>query len=99
MQELVFIEPSQSKYWYNIKDRLSSYPIGVLHDIEIHFLHYSSPKEAYEKWSRRLARFNIENIIIKFSEAEKKNVFYIEKFQKLSFKNKICFTRFGYSSS
>ncbi|MEM9283825.1 MAG: DUF1919 domain-containing protein [Verrucomicrobiota bacterium] len=35
----------------------AAYPIGVIfEDVEIHFMHYSSAREAEEKWSRRIAR-------------------------------------------
>lgn len=42
-----------SKY----KDDKCNYPIGLLDDVEIHFLHYKTFSEAKEKWSRRCSRF------------------------------------------
>lgn len=38
-----------------------NYPIGRLGDLELHFLHYSSFKEAVEKWERRKVRVNLKN--------------------------------------
>lgn len=32
------------------------YPIGLLNDLEIHFLHYDTEAEATEKWMRRVER-------------------------------------------
>ena len=52
-----FIEPKSSRYIQEIlvDDKLPKYPIGILNnDIEIHFLHYKSEKEALEKWNRRI---------------------------------------------
>lgn len=38
-----------------------NYPIGRLGDLELHFLHYSSFKEAFTKWERRKVRVNLKN--------------------------------------
>lgn len=44
---------SQSRY----HQAPAGYPVGLLGgDVEIHFLHYSSPAEALAKWSRRAVR-------------------------------------------
>lgn len=41
------------------------YPIGLLGGkVEIHFLHYHSEKEAAEKWYRRAARVNFDNLLV-----------------------------------
>lgn len=91
---LNFIKPSESKYKEEIleKDsRFGSYPIGILDDIEIHFLHYKSQEEAYSKWKRRLKRFNWENIIIKFNDQNGCSINDIKKFSRLDYYKKICF--------
>ena len=91
---LIFIEPNKSKYKKEIsaKDsRFGSYPIGLLDDIEIHFLHYKSQEEAYSKWMRRLKRFNWNNIVIKFSDQNGCTVNDIKKFSELDNYKKICF--------
>lgn len=52
-----------SKYHNLIKNIYpTGYPIALLDDIEIHFLHYESESEAQEKWERRLRRINFENL-------------------------------------
>ncbi len=48
---LKFIE--ESKY---IPKESLNYPLALLGDVEIHFMHYKSPKEATEKWARRVKR-------------------------------------------
>ena len=69
--DMKFIKPEDSKYkeYISYKDkRFGSYPMGKLNDVEIHFLHYKSPEEAYEKWNRRRQRINFKNLIVKFND-------------------------------
>ena len=40
------------------------YPIGTLDDVEIHFMHYDTCKEAKEAWDKRKARINWDKIFI-----------------------------------
>ncbi len=40
------------------------YPIGTLGDVQIHFLHYSTCREAKEKWLRRSARILRDRIVV-----------------------------------
>lgn len=57
-EQLVFIEPKESK-WLNSYQKCNvTYPIVKLNDIELHFLHYKSREEAKEKWTRRCERIN-----------------------------------------
>ena len=62
-QSLRFVR--ESKY---IKEFDNSYPLALLDDIEIHFLHYQSESEAREKWQRRLARIHWDNLYFKFND-------------------------------
>lgn len=97
-QPLKFIKFSDSKYYSSIRGQKKnnvSYPIGLIgENIEIHFLHYSSEKEALEKWNRRVKRINWNRLIIKMSirEPDSNLEDLINRFIKLEFKNKICFT-------
>lgn len=69
------------------------YPIGLLgNDIEIHFLHYKSEKEAFEKWYRRLERMNMKNLFIYSSDRDLMTESLLMKFDSLYFVNKLCFT-------
>ena len=87
---LYFIEREESKY----KDYISKeYPIGKIDDIEVHFLHYKSSKEAKEKWDRRKKRINWNNIIFKFSQRDLCSKNNIIDFTNLEYKNKICFVK------
>ncbi len=40
------------------------YPIGMLDDVEIHFMHYENCKDAKEAWGRRKARINWDKILV-----------------------------------
>lgn len=41
-----------------------TYPIGMLGDVEIHFMHYETCQEAQEAWNRRKTRINWEKIFV-----------------------------------
>ena len=47
-----------------IKEEGIEYPIGLLDDIKIYFMHYNSNEEAENKWEERKARINYDNIFI-----------------------------------
>lgn len=98
-QELKFIDISKSKYIRDVKsrkDRRDDYPVGILEDIELHFLHYNSEIEAKNKWNRRKKRINYSNILFKFSDNDLCCRQYVEEFSKLKYKNKICFVAQNY---
>ena len=94
--ELEFIKPSQSKYSYEISsidDRFGKYPIGVIDDIEIHFLHYKDKNEAKTKWNRRKKRVNYDNLLFKFNDQNGCTEEDLKKFNDLELQGKkICFT-------
>ncbi|MBE8724537.1 DUF1919 domain-containing protein [Flavobacterium hungaricum] len=54
-QELVFKQETQFKEYEELYLK-EKYPLALLGDIEIHFLHYKDEKEALSKWKRRLKR-------------------------------------------
>ena len=93
-QELTFIDPKASKYLDFLKSdkRFESYPIGILGDIEIMFLHYHSEKEASEKWQRRIQRINWDKLIVKFNDQNGCTDHDVEAYSKLPYKNKLFFT-------
>lgn len=64
-------------------------PIGVLDDVEIIFLHYKTEEEAYEKWNRRKARINWDNLYIKFSKMNHCTEEHMKQFSELPFEKKI----------
>lgn len=86
---LEFIDATESKYFEELKNRNQTHrPIGKIDDIEIVFLHYATREEAKEKWDRRKARVNYDNIIIKFSRMNLCTEKELKAFDVLPFENK-----------
>ena len=79
---------------YDLSDIRShwNYPIGRLDDVEIHFLHRNTEREAKEKWNRRRDRVNFDNLII-FGH-DMKGCTAIDKvlFNQLPYENKFLFS-------
>lgn len=94
-EEISFIDANNSKYKEELiqNNTFNKYPIGILgKNVEIHFLHYHSQEEAFSKWNERCSRINRNNLLIKFSDKDKCYDELIFRFDKLKFKNKICFS-------
>ncbi len=70
----------------------NAYPIGVLGDIEIHFMHYHSEAEAAEKWTRRSARLNRDDLFVVFSDGAEFRPELLERYEKLPYRRKIFFS-------
>ena len=70
------------------------YPIGYFEgtDVEIHFLHYRTEKEALDKWNRRVSRFNFDNFIAIGFQQNECSPEIIERYSKAPVKNKVFFT-------
>lgn len=80
-----------------------SYPVGILNgNIEIHFLHYHSLEEAESKWKRRSTRirqFQPNHLYIKFCDRDGARPDHFDRFERLSFQNKVSFSVEPNSSS
>lgn len=92
--DLVFIEPKESKHYSELlkKHNNIKFPIGILGDIEIMFMHYSTEEEAYEKWSKRVNRINWDKLIVKFNNQNNFRKSLAKEFEELTYENKIFFT-------
>lgn len=90
--ELKFISAADSAYAETLirRNELDKV-VAKLDDIEIVFLHYPTPEEAEEKWKRRCARINWDNMFIKFSQMNECSDQDIRAFDALDFPNKLCF--------
>ena len=97
-----FISVYDSKYKKYLEEQKLlqyDYPIGILeNNIELHFQHYTTADYAYNKWESRLKRINPEKTLFKFSDGYLATPSHIEEFNKLPFKNKICFTATPYKN-
>lgn len=91
--DIRFISASDSKHAKALVEKNeTNVPIGVIDDIEVIFLHYPNAAEAKEKWIRRSARVNWDNLFIKFSQMNGCTIENIRRFSEIGFENKICFT-------
>lgn len=90
--DLRFIRPRRSKYAASLAPG-AAYPIATVgDDIELHFLHYASEAEAARKWRRRLGRLDPENLIVKFCDRDRCTPELIARFDRLPYRQKVCFT-------
>lgn len=76
----------------------NSFPVGVLEDVEIQFMHYNSEAEAVLKWNRRKQRINWDNIHVKFDGGKDgASNELIEEFDQLPYR-KICLVSEPYTA-
>lgn len=78
--ELFFVKETMFKDYQELYKK-ESYPIALLGDVEIHFLHYTDENQAFEKWNRRLARMpkDTSNWFIKGCDREVSDWDYLDK--------------------
>jgi len=95
-----FIDFTKSKYYnYMLENNHeTNILIALIGDVEIVFLHYKSKEEAFNKWERRKKRINWDNMIVKFNDQNLCTEELINEFDKMNFKNKICFTAKPYNN-
>ena len=88
-KDLKFIK--KSKY---LKEE-QTYPIGLIGDAEIHFLHYKTEEEALSKWTRRIERMlnitNKDDYFFKICDMYNSNENILNEFHELPHKNKVSF--------
>lgn len=96
-QTLKFIPFSSSKQAYRFKNS-KCFPVALLYDIEIYFMHYDTQEEANDKWQRRKLRINRSHMIFKMSERDGATEKTIQDFLNLNYKNKILFTQNNYGN-
>ena len=72
-----------------------SYPLGILDDVELHFIHYESNELALAKWNRRLQRMNkfsdMDNYFFKIDDRDLSDENIIMSFHNLPYRNKVSF--------
>ena len=91
--ELNFIETSKYSKYSKLKEK-HNYPIALLHDAEIHFLHYNSIAEAKNKWSRRLKRIKFDDVTFYIKGCDRDVDdwnFFVKEWNKIEY-NKVFFS-------
>lgn len=93
-QPLEFTSVSKHPMAHKLTETIHrKYPIGLLGgNVEIHFMHYKTEKDALEKWIRRINRVNFNNLFFVFSDGEEFREEILERYEKLPYKHKIFFT-------
>ncbi len=69
-----------------VEEPTVSYPVGLLGDVKLWFVHYHSFEEAVSAWNRRKERLNWENIRIMMTVREMCNDDILSRFEKLPYK-------------
>lgn len=72
------------------------YPVGLLGDIKINFIHYHTFEEAVEKWEKRKKRIEWDNLFIIGTERDGCTYDTLRRFEELPYKNKVIFTHVKY---
>ena len=94
------------KFVYNLKKYISctdmvedpeetikcGYPVGILDDIHIYFMHYTDFTIAKEKWYERCARIHWNNLYYMFTERDGCTLEEVRKFDALPSDKKVVFT-------
>jgi uncharacterized protein (DUF1919 family) len=94
-EPFTFTERSRYPHINALRDsgRRSRYPIGVLRDeVEVHFLHYSEPDDAADKWARRAERVNWDNLYVSLLEYGPAETAVLEEFDALPYERKLVLT-------
>ena len=79
-----------------IKEDEIEYPVGLLEDIKIYFMHYKTEEEAEKKWEERKKRINYDNLFIMMTDRDGCTYEDLKEFDSLIFKNKVVFTHKKY---
>ena len=93
-QDLVFIDPEDSKWAETLKDKSNwgTYLIARLDDIELHMLHYHNEAIARSKWTSRVQRVHHDHLIFKFNDQNGATEQDLADFDELQIPNKVIFT-------
>lgn len=83
------------EYYLSLTPRVEmgeKYPIGILDDIKIFFMHYDNPEEALSKWEERKARVNKDRIFVIMVERDGFSDEDFENFKRIKYP-KLLFTK------
>lgn len=69
------------------------YPVGILEDITLYFVHYESFEQAKEKWIERCKRIHWDNIYFLMTQRDGCSDKQVKEFDELPYQHKVIFTR------
>lgn len=84
------LEEYMQKEIVEIEENSVSYPVGMLGDIKLWFVHYKTFEQAVAAWNRRKKRINWDNIRVMLTVREECSDEILSRFEKLPFK-KVAF--------
>jgi uncharacterized protein (DUF1919 family) len=91
LQPLSFTKSTRYPEMEDFRHRRNNYPIGLINEAEIHFLHYHSEMEAYDKWNRRRDKIDFNNLRFKFClDKDFATLAHLQTFDELRFPFKLC---------
>ncbi len=76
-----------------LPDTGKAYPVAMLKDITLHFMHYATQQEAEEAWNRRKQRIDWDNLFVLMTEKDGCTEEILKAFDALPYPNKAVFTR------
>lgn len=79
-----------------VKEEGIDYPVGVLIDAKIYFMHYENEQEAESKWEERKQRIKYDNLFILFNDRDGCTYEDLMEFDKIPFEHKVAFTNKPY---
>ena len=87
-----YLEQELTEY----EDSSVNYPVGMLDDIRINFMHYESFEQGKEKWLKRCKRIDKSHIFVIMNETGNTTYEDLVSFDKLPYKNKVVWTHKSY---
>ncbi len=96
-----FLKLASSLEWYMDQKLIwggvqEDYPVGMLGDVKVNFIHYKTFEEAAQKWEERKKRINWNNLFITATDRGGCTYETIRRFEQLPYKNKVIFTHVRY---
>jgi uncharacterized protein (DUF1919 family) len=96
-----FVKMAENLKWYMEQDftriwEEGKHPAGMLGDIRVDFVHYDTFEEGVRKWEERKKRINWDNLFIMGTDKDGCTYETIQRFDRLSYKNKVIFTHIKY---
>ncbi len=73
-----------------------SYPVALLDDVEIHFMHYRDAEHVTTEWNRRKERIDLSNCFVIFTDRDGCTKEILQEFDNLPYENKVVFTNKEY---
>lgn len=84
---LKFINPQNTERYKSGEHFV--YPVAKIDDITVYFRHYPTKNEAEEKWCRRSARINYDNLFFLLTESETMRDEHVDQFLEVLSQTKI----------